>query len=376
MSTLKVDGIRSNSASSDAITLANDGTCTANITNNLSNRNLVINGAMQVAQRGTSQSPASGYGTVDRFIVSNPTGSQTQAASQETDAPVGLYKSLKVTCTTANTNITTSVGDQAKIEYRIEGTDLANIHYGTANAQTLTVSFYVKSNKTGNTAIGLVNYSNNRCFVHQYNIASANTWQRVSFSVTGDTSGTWGTDTGIGMRMRWGSFGTNHQTTSFNAWQSGQFMATGNSPINFNSATNDYLQITGVQVERGSVATDFEHRSYAQELALCERYFQTICKGDAYICNCMYYTGSIVTGIVQFKTPMRATPTLYQHTTTNGYVVYRNNGQEIFNSFTDITGAHRDGTGIYKSGLSGTQGHAGGFHGGQSSSHIAVQAEL
>tara|TARA_B100000287_G_scaffold390184_1_gene400821 strand:+ start:254 stop:1396 length:1143 start_codon:yes stop_codon:yes gene_type:complete len=279
MSTLKVDGIRSNSASSDAITLANDGTCTANITNNLSNRNLVINGAMQVAQRGTSQSPASGYGTVDRFIVSNPTGSQTQAASQETDAPVGLYKSLKVTCTTANTNITTSVGDQAKIEYRIEGTDLANIHYGTANAQTLTVSFYVKSNKTGNTAIGLVNYSNNRCFVHQYNIASANTWQRVSFSVTGDTSGTWGTDTGIGMRMRWGSFGTNHQTTSFNAWQSGQFMATGNSPINFNSATNDYLQITGVQVERGSVATDFEHRSYAQELELCKRYFQII-KGD------------------------------------------------------------------------------------------------
>ena len=273
MSTLKVDGIRSNSASSDAITLANDGTCTAKISNR-SNKNLIINGAMEVAQRGTSQSTS---GTtvayaVDRFFLSNPAGGQAQTGTQETNAPSGFYNSLKANCTTANTSLTTGSSDQFKIEYRIEGLDLASIQFGTSSAQTLTVSFWVKSNKTGNSALALLNYSNNRSFVHQYNIASADTWQKVSFTVTGDTSGSWEKNTNVGMRLRWGSFGTTYQTNSFDAWQAGQYMTTSNSPINFNSATNDYLQITGVQVERGNTATDFEHRGYGQELALCQRY--------------------------------------------------------------------------------------------------------
>ena len=125
MSTLKVDAIRHNSATSDAITTAADGTCTAKLTSigggGLSHRNIIINGAMNVAQRGTSQSTAGGVSArcVDRFFAGNPTGSQVQTASQEVDGPVGFYNSLKVTCTTNNTSITTSVGDQAKIEYRL-----------------------------------------------------------------------------------------------------------------------------------------------------------------------------------------------------------------------------------------------------------------
>ena len=172
MSTLKVENIRHESATSDAITTHSDGTCTVKLTSvggaGLSHRNIIINGAMNVAQRGTSASNAGDVSarSVDRFFAGNPSASAVQTASQEVDGPAGFYNSLKVTCTTALTSYDAAA--QSKIEYRIEGLDLANVQLGTSNAQTLSVSFYVKSNKTGNSAIGLINQNNDRSFVHQY----------------------------------------------------------------------------------------------------------------------------------------------------------------------------------------------------------------
>ena len=325
MSTLKVDAIRHNSATSDAITTVADGTCTAKLTSvggaGLSHRNIIINGAMNVAQRGTSASNAGDVSarSVDRFFAGNPSASAVQTFSQETDAPAGFYYSAKATCTTALTSYGT--GAQSKIEYRIEGTDLAHVQLGTSNAQTLSVSFYVKSNKTGNTAIGLINQNNDRSFVHQYTIASANTWQRVSFKVVGDTTGTWNKDTSVGMRMRWGTFGTDYQTGTFDAWQAGQKMATSNSPINFNSATGDYIQITGVQVELGDTATSFEHRSYDEELKRCKRYALVIGSNQAIGTGSAYNSTNININIYN---QFRATPTYSKTTGGNGYtwVVY------------------------------------------------------
>ena len=274
---------------------------------------------MNVAQYGTSASNTGGTSarSVDRFFAGNPSASAVQTASQEVDGPAGFYNSLKVTCTTALTSYGTAA--QSKIEYRIEGLDLANVQLGTSNAQTLSVSFYVKSNKTGNSAIGLINQNNDRSFVHQYTIASPNTWQRVSFKVVGDTTGTWNKDISVGMRMRWGTFGTDYQTGTFDAWQAGQKMATSNSPINFNSATGDYIQITGVQVELGDTATSFEFRSYGEELARCERYFQT---GRASIGSAYNgFGGNVVhSTYIGFNTKMRAQPTLSfgtNHTSNN-----------------------------------------------------------
>jgi hypothetical protein len=323
MSTLKVENIRHESATSDAITTHSDGTCTVKLTSvggaGLSHRNIIINGAMNVAQRGTSASNAGDVAarSVDRFFAGNPSATAVQTASQEVDGPAEFYNSLKVTCTTALASYGTSA--QSKIEYRIEGLDLANVQLGTSNAQTLSVSFYVKSNKTGNSAIGLINQNNDRSFVHQYTIASPNTWQRVSFKVVGDTTGTWNKDTSVGMRMRWGTFGTDYQTGTFDAWQAGQKMATSNSPINFNSATGDYIQITGVQVELGDTATSFEFRSYGEELARCERYFQT---GRASIGSAYNgFGGNVVhSTYIGFNTKMRAQPTLSfgtNHTSNN-----------------------------------------------------------
>ena len=310
MSTLKVDAIRHNSATSDAITTAADGTCTAKLTSvggaGLSHRNIIINGAMNVAQYGTSASNTGGTSarSVDRFFAGNPSASAVQTFSQEVDGPAGFYNSAKATCTTALTSYGTAA--QSKIEYRIEGLDLAHVQLGTSNAQTLSVSFYVKSNKTGNTAIGLLNQNNDRSFVHQYTIASANTWQRVSFKVVGDTTGTWNKDTSVGMRMRWGTFGTDYQTGTFDAWQAGQKMATSNSPINFNSATGDYIQITGVQVELGDTVTSFEHRSIGEELLRCKRYFQGYIQYGEYVSG---GTGNLGLPYTAFTVPMRASPT-------------------------------------------------------------------
>ena len=388
MSTLKVDAIRHNSATSDAITTAADGTCTAKLTSigggGLSHRNIIVNGAMNVAQHGTSQSTTGGSSArcVDRFFAGNPTGSQVQTASQEVDGPVGFYNSLKVTCTTNNTSITTSVGDQAKIEYRIEGTDLAYVQLGTSNAQTLSVSFYVKSNKTGNSAIGLINQNNNRSFVHQFTIASANTWQRVSFPVVGDTTGTWSKDTSIGMRMRWGTFGTNHQTSTFGAWQAGQFMATSNSPINFNSATGDYIQITGVQVEVGDTVTSFEHRSIGDELQRCRRYYQVLVdqadsnseKSFAIACA---YSSTSMHSIHLLSPEMRTTPTLDYTTGSSYYRAFNNNTSDYFDTFALVGNSHINAVDLMvSSGLSVTQGAAVLIRTSNNSSRIAFTAEL
>ena len=154
MSEIKVNSIKGVGASTAAITVNNsDGTCTANITNNLSNRNLIINGAMQVAQRATSGT-GTGYKTIDR-IGSQGSGSQAVTQSQDTDVPTGqgFSKSFKFDCTTANAS--PSASDYLSIMYRIEAQDLQHIANGTSNAKKLTLSFWVKSPKTGAHAVGL-----------------------------------------------------------------------------------------------------------------------------------------------------------------------------------------------------------------------------
>ena len=383
MSTLKVDAIKHNSATSDAITMASDGTCTAKLTSvggvGLSHRNIIINGAMNVAQYGASQSNTGGISarSVDRFFCGNPSASAVQTFSQEADGPAGFYYSAKATCTTALTSYGT--GAQSKIEYRIEGTDLAHVQLGTSNAQTLSVSFYVKSNKTGNTAIGLINQNNDRSFVHQYTIASANTWQRVSFKVVGDTTGTWNKDTSVGMRMRWGTFGTDYQTGTFDAWQAGQKMATSNSPINFNSATGDYIQITGVQVELGDTVTSFEHRSYGEELRRCYRYFQRRTSSDNYqwVSLVSFYAGTEIHGVFDHYETMRASPTLSADTGSNTLAVQRAGGSVAWSTGIIKNGGDVNVTYFYRDGVSlGTSGQCGRCLTWTAGCTITLSAEL
>jgi hypothetical protein len=286
MSRLNVENIRHPDAASDSLQLSDAGNITApgnliltgSLTANglayptdgpLSNRNLIINGAMQVAQRGTSftgLTSGNNY-SADRFIFSL-TSSGTATLTQSADAPVGFKNSFKIEFTAAAASPT-----EHKIEYRFEGQDVQQLEWGTANAKGITLSFYIKSNKTGNTQFALQNSANDRSYIAPFTIDAANTWERKTIYVPGDTSGTWLTGNDIGLRIRWGFYEASRQSSTVNAWQSGLYQTRSDSPINFADTIGNTFLLSGVQLEVGSVATPFEHRSYGQELSLCQRYF-------------------------------------------------------------------------------------------------------
>ena len=247
------------------------------VSDKLGDRNLIINGAQTIAQRGTSDTSASGQErfVTDRFLTGIVgTNSSVFAITQSTDAPTGFTHSLKWDCTTADSSL--AVDHQSKIEHRIEGLNVAHLGWGTSNAQTVTLSFYVKSNLTGNTQVAFNNSDNNRSYVSTFTIDAANTWERKTLTVPGDTTGTWVTNNDIGLRLRWGTFGSDYQTSSVDQWNAGEFMSRDDSPINFSSSTSDELYLTGVQLEVGNTATPFQHEPYAKTLLKCMRYFQII----------------------------------------------------------------------------------------------------
>ena len=316
MSTLKVDGIRSNSASSNAITLASDGTCTANITNNLSNRNLAINGACLISQRGTS-STDSGYGTVDRFKVSHtgineaPTQSQVNVASGTTPYTLGFRKALKIT----NGNQTNlSTGDMITYAYRIEAQDINNSGWNyTSTSSYITLSFWIKSSIAQSFGGFIRTHDGTQMtFPFETGSLSADTWTKITKTIPGHASLSFDYDTNCGLEIIIGGYwGTDYTTSdkTLDAWSAYSNDARLKDNTSTWYTTNDAtLELTGLQVEVSDHATDFEHRSYGQELILCQRYFQQ-------------YVNPCCTGVIpdnsskaysiglQFQTRMRAEPT-------------------------------------------------------------------
>ena len=285
MSEIKVNSIKGVSASTAAISIDNSsGTCTANITNNLSNRNLIINGAMQVAQRGTSDSTTNGNGTVDRFqlirsgVDENPTQEQVGVSSGTTPYTLGFRNAFKVT----NGN-QTSVGtsDYITMRYKIEAQDIAGSGWNYLSSSSyITFSFWVKSSVAQN-FYGYLKTSDGTAQMYSYETGSltANTWTKITKTIAGNSNLQFDNDNAIGLEIYLSQFWGTDRTGSFSldAWRS--YNGAGRTP-DFTSTwytTNDAtFEITGVQLEVGSVATDFEHRSYAQELSLCLRYYQIV----------------------------------------------------------------------------------------------------
>ena len=272
MSEIKVNSIKGVGASAAAITVNNtDGTCTANLTNK-PNRNLIINGAMQVAQRGTSfNQPADGGYTLDRFAVFR-NGAGIMDIEQSTTVPAGegFKKSLKCTVDTADSSI--GGADFGGLFHKIEGQDLNQFEFGNSSAKQFTLSFFVRSNITGTYSVAFRNGSSNRYLVKEYTISSADTWQKITITDTADLTGTWASDNTTGIDIRWclweGGF-----TAAPNSWGAGNVVGSTNN-VNWAATVGNTFYLTGVKFEQNSVATDFEHRSFAQELQLCKRYFQ------------------------------------------------------------------------------------------------------
>jgi len=275
MSEIKVNSIKGVGASAAAITVNNtDGTCTANITNNLSNRNKIINGSMICSQRGSSFT-SDGF-TLDRF-ERQQSSDGAFTVTQSTTSPDGFAKSLKVDVTTEDPSL--APAQYAQIKYKIEAQDLQDLAFGTSAAKTVTLSFYVRSNKIGNYAFAIMQSDNSfKMASFQYTINSADTWERKTITIAGDTSGVINDDTGDGFILQWAlAAGTNLTSGSLRSTFTARVAADqyAGQGVNLLDSTSNEWYITGVQFEINSsgVATDFEHRSFAQELALCQRYF-------------------------------------------------------------------------------------------------------
>ena len=272
-------------------------------------RNIIINGAMQVAQRGTS-STSSGRQTLDRFeAVYSNFDNATQTQSQDSTAPNGFKTSHKIAIgSTAESAI--DANEQQYIRYKIEGQDLQQLKYGTSDAESMTLSFYVRSSVTGTFSISFFLNDTTKNHVKTYTISSANTWERKTITVSPNTSDVIDNDNGIGLSIHWfltlgsDSLGSTEAVDTWIAHSSANFG--GNINSDFASNANATFHMTGVQLEVGSQATPFEHRSFGEELALCQRY---LFNGDLQCLGSADGAGNIQL-CVQTPVNLRANPTL------------------------------------------------------------------
>ncbi len=236
-------------------------------------RNRIINGAMVIDQRnaGASVTAVNGAYSIDRWIASSATTSAF-SIQQSTTAPAGLNNSLLVT-SLASTSVTTNLF--YSVQQVIEGYNVADLNWGSANAKTVTVSFWVRSSLTGTFSGCVQNANVDRSYPFTYTISAANTWEKKSVTIAGDTTGTWNTTNNNGMFVLFSlGIGSARQGTA-NAWNSFNARAVSGETqvVTTNGAT---FFLTGVQLEVGTQATSFEYRQYGQELALCQRYYAKV----------------------------------------------------------------------------------------------------
>ena len=384
MSTLKVDAIRHNSATSDAITTHSDGTASAKIIDvgggPLSNRNLIINGAMNVAQRSPNVAvniPGGKTVTdVDRFGQWTKTADANwKSAQQVYDAPADFQFSRKITSLAANTIET---GTYHTVRYAVEGYDAAQLNCGLSSAKTVTLSFYVKSSLTGTFGLNFTNAANNRSYPTTYTISNPNVWERKTITVTLDTSGTWLKTNGVGLEINWHlAIGSSYSTSTLNQWQGNwRFPSSATDILATNGAT---WQLTGVQLEVGDTATTFEHRSHGEELRRCYRYFQRLTSSDNYqwVSLVSFYSGSEIHGFLKHFDTMRAVPTLSADTGANTFAVQRAGGAVAWSTGIVKNGGDLNMTYFYRDGVSlGTSGQCGRCLTWTAGSTITLDAEL
>ena len=324
--------------------------------NNVTFRNKLINGAMVIDQRNAGASLAittNAQYSVDRFAGSvYSSGTGRYSLQQSTTVPAGFTNSLKMTVTTADASPTADYG--YALQQSIEGLNCTDLNWGSANASTVTLSFWVYSSVTGNLPVVLLNSGFTRYYATTYSVASANTWTKISLTIVGDTSGTWLTTNGGGIYINFGfGAGSNRTASTANAWSTSAYggnltSVTGaTSVIATNGAT---WYVTGVQLEAGSVATAFEQRPYGTELALCQRYFQKYKNlNDTYqtsITQGTVYNSSTIYAVIAHQVNMRTVPTL-KYTAASDFANYTNStsytasaitlGQEIGTMSSEVS---------------------------------------
>jgi phage gp37-like protein len=305
-------------------------------------RNLIINGAMQVAQRGTSTASITteGYYTSDRWLFT-VTNQGTWTQSVENDAPTGsgFRKSTKLLCTTADAS--PAAADTLVLIQRIEGQNLQQIAKGTSSAKQLTLSFWVKSNVTGTYIVELGDADNTRQVSKSYTINASATWEKKTITFPADTTGAFDNDNGSSLSLLlWLGAGSDRTSGTLNtSWASTVNANRVVGQTNLAAATNNYWQVTGVQLEVGAVATPFEFKPIEQELAECQRYYYRITGGGTFsaVAHLINATNS-TSGQFVFptKVDMRVAPTAVEFSNLRT-VQYNTTGGGVAQTITSIT---------------------------------------
>ena len=310
-------------------------------------RNLIINGDMSIAQRGTSATTISGYDTIDRFGFSEGTGgtatSEQESLSLSDFATTGQRKAIKIKCTGTDTSIASS--DRSFMQQSIEAQNLQSLKYGTSSAETLTLSFYAKSNLTGNFPLTIKKDDNTVYYLPlKYTITSANTWEKFTFQITpteGSTSlinnsgGAINNDNGRGMQVFWGlvwgsSYTGNQSGTP--TWTSSAVYADSSLTFNnFYSSTDNNLSITGVQLEVGTSASDFEFLPYDVNLQRCFRYYELLASGNALTLGFGGTYNANAPAYAIYYHPKRAVPSLDEVNSSNYYRFYSSGVEYKYN---------------------------------------------
>ena len=383
MSEIKVNSIKGVAASTAALTINNtDGTCTAKNTNNLRNRNIIINGEMTVSQRkGTTETIVpdnTSFYSVDRFAVFDKLDGGNNFTYQQTTNPVpdGFSHALKINTAIADSSIASN--NYAFFYQIVEGQNIQQANLGTSAAKPLTLSFHVYSNKIGTYTVGLVNQGTfNRTFLKEFTISSSGTWEKKTITFPAITSGTWND-----VRVQWClSSGTDNQGSADTLLVNQVKLATSNQ-VNFASTVNNSFHITGVQLEVGSVATDFEYRSFGQELQLCRRYYQVILDrttdsgDDSGLGGTVYTSNGGVLVPIRFNPVMRTAPSVESSSAGDEFRT-RHGDLVNFDSFTGFnTVSRRGGTLITSTAGNKVVGDYYWIETDQGSAKLAVTAEL
>jgi len=281
----------------------------------LSNRNPIINGAMTVDQRNSGSAltvnSASEFYAVDRFMGIGVASDGVYTLQQVTDAPDNFVNSIKATVTTADASIPST--GRYLIRHKLEGNTISQLNLGSSAAQTFTLSFYVKSSLTGTFGGSILNGAQDRSYPFTYTISSANTWERKTVTIAGDTTGTWPTNNTKAMQIGWSlGVGSDYLNTAGTWVGSQEWGATGETAVIATNAAT--WQMTGVQLEIGTSAANFDHEDYGVTLAKCQRYYMQWGPETAGSVfrhfNPAYANDSYCAGTQAFPVEMRAVPTV------------------------------------------------------------------
>ena len=333
MSELRVNAIRHTGASSDAITLASDGTATAKISN-YPRYNLLINGTFAISQRQgtTGGNPTNGIYWIDRWKA-GLSQSAKYGLQQKTSTPASGFK--EYLSIASNSAYTLTTNDHFFIEQCIEGVNAAPLDYGLSTAKTSTLSFWVRSTLTGTFGGAFSNNAGDRSYVFAYTISTANTWEKKSVTIAGDTSGTWLRNNGIGLKVRFNLGVNGTWSATAGSWGAGN-KAGNASQVALVGTNNAELLLAGVKLEIGDTATEFV-TSYGDELLRCQRYYYVHADGDDKpIGTGTYYNSAQNYVNLSFPTTMRDTPTIVQNTGTDYYTAFANSASDNFDDFDSI----------------------------------------